>query len=91
MKKLEFRASAIKDMRSLDARFNEAILLAFAILSETGSGDVKPISGSRGCYRLRVGGYRAEFTMSDSVIDVYLVEKRGDAYGKKSHKRRKAA
>ena len=45
MKKLEFRASAIKDMRSLEARFNEAILLAFAILSETGSGDVKPISG----------------------------------------------
>jgi mRNA-degrading endonuclease RelE of RelBE toxin-antitoxin system len=91
MKKLEFRASAIKDMRSFDDRIKEAILLAFSVLSETGTGDVKPLAGTKGCYRLRVGGYRAEFVMSDSVIDVYLVEKRGDAYKKKSAKRRKSA
>jgi mRNA-degrading endonuclease RelE of RelBE toxin-antitoxin system len=91
VKKLKIRESAIKDLRSLDDRFKEAILLALATLSETGAGDVKPLAGTRGSYRLRVGGYRVEFVTTNSEIDVYLVEKRGDAYKKKSAKRRKSA
>ncbi|MEM6617300.1 MAG: type II toxin-antitoxin system RelE/ParE family toxin [Pseudomonadota bacterium] len=48
--------------------------------AETGHGDVAPVIGQPGIYRMRVGAWRIFFTEAVDQITVQLIEKRGDAY-----------
>jgi mRNA-degrading endonuclease RelE of RelBE toxin-antitoxin system len=66
-------------------RFDEA----FADLEkESFGGDIMPIIGQPGRFRLQVGGYRALFKIEDDKILVTHIEPRGQAYTKKTRNKR---
>ncbi|WP_302321477.1 type II toxin-antitoxin system RelE/ParE family toxin [Ruthenibacterium lactatiformans] len=46
------------------------------------SGDIKPLSGTKGLYRLRVGSFRVIYTVIDDtlIVQVLAVGNRGDVY-----------
>ena len=45
-------------------------------------GDIKPMAGSNGFYRLRVGDYRILYTVEEEIITVRVTDagNRGDIY-----------
>ena len=71
------------------ARLNEPykgqILSALEDLSnEPPEGDIKPLTGQKGSFRLRIGEYRAIFRFKDDYILVSHIAPRGQAYTKKT-------
>ena len=46
------------------------------------AGDIKPMAGSEGFYRLRVGDYRILYTVEEEIITVRVTDagNRGDIY-----------
>ena len=92
IERVRFTRSADKDLRRLDHRAAQTIVASLETYAVTGVGDVKMLEGFGGVFRLRVGAYRASFTLVNKrplVIEVVEVIKRGDAYKKKSRKRLK--
>ena len=56
---------------------------------EPPEGNIRPYEGSRGKFRLKVsGGHRALFKIEDNEIVVTHIEPRGQAYTKKTRKKR---
>ena len=55
---------------------------------EPPEGNIRPYEGSPGLLRLKVSGYRALFKIEDNEILVTHIEPRGQAYTKKTRKRR---
>jgi len=55
---------------------------------EPPEGDIKPVVGQPGKWRVRVGGYRALFEIERPNILVTHIEPRGQAYTKKSRSKR---
>lgn len=53
-----------------------------AIYALPADGDIKPMSGHDGLYRLRVGSYRVLFTVENAVLTVHVLQigNRGDIY-----------
>jgi mRNA interferase RelE/StbE len=51
---------------------------------EPPEGDIKPVSGQRGYFRLRVGGYRLLFRINEKGILITHIDPRGQAYKKKN-------
>jgi len=66
-------------------RFDEAF---DDLEKEPPEGDIKPVVGQPGKWRLRVGGYRALFEIEDTIILVTHIEPRGQAYKKKTRTKR---
>jgi len=66
-------------------RFNAAFT---DLEKEPPEGDIRPYEGSPGVLRLRVGGYRAIFKYVGNRILVTHIEPRGQAYSKKTKKKR---
>ena len=66
-------------------RFEDAFT---ALEKEPPEGDIKPYEGSPGFLRLRVGNYRAIFKIANNSIVVTYIEPRGQAYTKKTRKKR---
>ncbi|MDR2734459.1 MAG: type II toxin-antitoxin system RelE/ParE family toxin [Spirochaetota bacterium] len=56
---------------------------------EPPAGDIKPITGQSGNFRLRIGSYRVFFRHRDDHIFVTHIEPRGQAYKKKNRGNRK--
>ena len=58
----------------------ERILKAIQALPD--AGDIKPMSGYRGLYRLRVGSYRVIYSVENDllIVRVLTVGNRGDVY-----------
>jgi mRNA interferase RelE/StbE len=57
--------------------------VAFNILNRIESipeGDIRPLAGRKGEYRLRVGKYRIIFFISEDTISVVKIDTRGDVY-----------
>ena len=76
--KVEYAKVAVKVINSLDRPTKQRIRAAIEKLPE---GDVRPLKGSSGSYRLRVGDWRILF--SYPVQDTILIEKigpRGEIY-----------
>jgi mRNA-degrading endonuclease RelE of RelBE toxin-antitoxin system len=87
---VRFTNSAEKDLRRLDQQHAIGLVTALETYTMTQMGDVVPLKGFRGVFRLRFGDYRACFVIVQNVpliIEVSLIEKRGDAYRKKARKR----
>ena len=81
--RLEWKRSALRTLHRLDKPTRVRIGDAVRQFTETGSGDVKALSGEDADkYRLRVGGWRVVFTRDDDVlvITVVRVGPRGDVY-----------
>jgi len=43
-------------------------------------GDIKKLTATKNCYRLRVGDYRVLFVLEGDLIAIYGVRNRKDAY-----------
>jgi mRNA interferase RelE/StbE len=59
-----------------------------AALAELGKepmeGDIRPVTGQPGYFRLKVGGYRALFRHRDNDIFITHIDPRGQSYNKKN-------
>ena len=66
-------------------RFDEAFT---DLEKEPPEGDIRPVVGQPGRFRLQVGGYRALFKIEGNKILVTHIEPRGQAYTKKTRSRR---
>jgi mRNA-degrading endonuclease RelE of RelBE toxin-antitoxin system len=85
-----FTKRAEKDLRRLTEQHQISMVIALEQYVLTGSGDIKPLQGYDRVFRLRNGDYRACFVIVGTqplVIEVMLIEKRGQAYSKRSKKR----
>jgi len=51
---------------------------------EPPQGDIRPVSGEPGRFRVKVGGFRLLFRIKDGTILVTHLEPRGQAYKKKN-------
>ena len=75
---IEYSKQAVKAINSMDKKTKQRIKAALEGLPE---GDIKPLKGSRGSYRLRVGNWRV--ILSYPAKDTALIEKiapRGEVY-----------
>ena len=75
---IKFSKAAVKTLSGMDRATKQRIRVGISGLP---GGDVKPLKGSTGLSRLRVGGYRIVFSYLDS--NTILIEKiapRGDVY-----------
>ncbi len=71
---------AMKFLEKQPQQQRERLLRAIYALPT--SGDIKPLSGTKGLYRLRVGSFRVIYTILDSVliVQVLTIWNRGDVY-----------
>ena len=75
---ISYSKSAVKVINGMDRPTKQRIRAAIEKIPE---GDIKPLQGSKGSYRLRVGGWRILF--SYPALDIILIEKigpRGEVY-----------
>ncbi|WP_313584545.1 type II toxin-antitoxin system RelE family toxin [Lacrimispora sp.] len=75
---IEYSKQAVKAINGMEKRGKLRIKAAIEGLPE---GDIKPLKGSKGSYRLRVGDWRILF--SYPAKDIILIEKiapRGEIY-----------
>jgi mRNA interferase RelE/StbE len=47
-------------------------------------GDIRPVKGQRGYFRLKVGGYRLLYRINEKGILITHIDPRGQAYNKKN-------
>ena len=82
---LELRAVAVKQLGKLSDLDAERIQGALERMAELGIGDIKDVGDDYpGKFRLRVGKLRIYFDFDDGIIDVKALEKRGEAYKRRS-------
>jgi len=67
-------------LRALPDELRQNIGYRLQLLQQDFTGDVKKLEGPRNHYRLRVGTHRILFRLDASVIEVYSVKQRKDAY-----------
>lgn len=75
--KILLHRQAEKYLRSLPARIALQILDRIGRIPE---GDIRPLSGRKGEYRLRVGRYRILFYIEEDTVKVFKIDTRGDIY-----------
>lgn len=75
---ISYARAAVKVINGMDKATKQRIKAA---VEKIPAGDIKPLKGSNGSYRLRVGGWRILFSYPEH--DIILIEKigpRGDVY-----------
>lgn len=77
---LVFAPAAERDLYRLDATDQRRVEAALDHLALTGLGDVRPLAGYPGEYRLRIGGIRYAIDRDAGTILVYRILPRGRAY-----------
>lgn len=81
MRSLFLTSRAAKDLRQLDQDTQRRFLEAFHKWANHREGDVRPLAGRPGDFRLRVGKYRAIFHLdTPGVITVFRIDNRGQVY-----------
>ena len=76
--RIEFSKQAVKAIQKMDRQLKQRMKNGIEGLPE---GDIKPLKGSAGSFRLRIGNWRIIFSYLDK--DVILIEKiapRGEIY-----------
>jgi mRNA interferase RelE/StbE len=69
-----------RKLHLLPKRVRKEIGYKLYLIQEDLAGDIKKLKGSINIYRLRVGDYRVLFELEGTVITVYDVLHRKDAY-----------
>ena len=75
---IRYSKAAVKVINGMDKAAKQRIKAA---IEKIPAGDIKPLQGSKGSYRLRVGDRRVLFSYPED--DIILIEKigpRGDVY-----------
>lgn len=81
--KLIYHKSAIKFLSKQDKSSQARIASALeGLLSTPPIGDIKPLKGYSGLYRLRIGNYRVIFNIDNKEKSIYIqaIGNRGDIY-----------
>lgn len=75
---IEYSQQAVKSIQRQDKPTKSRLRAAIEGLPD---GDVKPLKGADGHYRLRVGGWRVVYTRpDDNTIRIERVAPRGEVY-----------
>lgn len=75
---VSYARAAVKVINGMDKATKQRIKSA---IEKIPAGDIKPLRGSSGSYRLRVGGWRILFSYpEDGIILIEKVGPRGDVY-----------
>lgn len=75
---IEYSKRAVKSINGMDSRTKQRMKSAIESIP---TGDIKPLKGSRGSYRLRVGGWRIIFSyLEKDIILIVKIEPRGEVY-----------
>ena len=77
---IEFKPSALKDLRGIDAPDRNRIILRIEALGDNLAGDVKRLTNFTPEYRLRVGDYRVLFEVEAGRVIIYRIRHRKDVY-----------
>ena len=79
---LLYKPAAQRELNRMDRSDAERIIHALEVFATTGHGDVKALKGAlKGRYRLRVGKWRAFFSLDQpGSIVVSDIDNRGQAY-----------
>lgn len=80
MRSIEWTRSADRDLRRLDRQTEQRVVTAITRLAETGQGNVLPLVGYPGRWRLRVGDWRVLFEQDPELIKILRVVSRDRAY-----------
>ncbi len=80
MYKFEFSKDAKKFLQKQPPKQQARIIEAIMKLPD--NGDIKPMSGHKNLYRLRIGDYRVLYTVNGNLLIIYVlaVGNRGDVY-----------
>ena len=79
------RPVAAKYLERLNPPDKDRIKAAFIDLAkDPPEGDIRPIIGHKGYFRLRVGDFRALYRIEDNTVFVTNIDPRGQAYKKKN-------
>jgi mRNA interferase RelE/StbE len=79
------RPVAAKYLERLGKPDRGRIKAAFEDLSkEPPEGDIRPVTGQKGYFRLRIGIFRALYRIEDNTIIVTTIDPRGQVYKKKN-------
>ena len=80
---VRIRRSALNYLNKLDVPSHRRLAAAIEGLAEVPpTGDIRPLTGQTGAYRLRVGGFRLLFHIDhqQEIIFVDTIGSRGDIY-----------
>jgi mRNA interferase RelE/StbE len=77
---VEFSKKAAKNYAQLPEEYKSLVDLALHKLSERLPVDIKPITGEKDIFRIRIGKYRILFTLIDNVVLISRIGPRGDVY-----------
>jgi mRNA interferase RelE/StbE len=75
-----FKPRALKDLKALPKAMRQRIVEKIEALRNNLAGDVKRLTDHTQEYRLRVGDYRILFEVAGTIVVVYRVVNRKDAY-----------
>jgi mRNA interferase RelE/StbE len=77
-----YKPAALRELSCMDRSDAERVIRALEVFAATGHGDIKALKGAlKGRYRLRVGKWRAFFSLDQpGSIVVIDVDNRGQAY-----------
>ena len=78
--RLEIGDEALAQLRALPKEQRRRVGQRLDLLQHDLQGDVKKLGGRPGKYRLRVGNFRALFTLENDLIFIHQVKDRKDAY-----------
>lgn len=84
MKEVEYTRRAIRDLAKLpgkDAKRITSKIDQYASAPEELANNITEMKGTQG-KRLRIGNYRVLFDENDTVLTIFRVRKRADAYRK---------
>ena len=80
-RRVEFRPAAARNLLALDRLVQSRILAAVTRYATTGHGDIKPLRGRPGDFRLRVGKWRVFFRQDHADLMLLTgIDNRGEAY-----------
>jgi mRNA interferase RelE/StbE len=77
---VQFKPRAIKDIESLNSKFQLRVIKKIEEMSDNLKGDVKHLTDSTPEFRLRVGDYRVLFEIEGETIIIYRIWHRREAY-----------
>ena len=77
---IEFKPAAVRDLRRMSPPVARRILAKIEAMRDNLAGDVKRLTRFTPGWRLRVGDWRVLFDVAGSVIVVWRVVHRSEAY-----------